>query len=177
MEITMRKFVPEAQLPEAAQIWKEHFETIFLQDVTLLPGAIELIQQLHERKMKLGVFTNKIGDYSRAICQHLNIAPYLSLVIGANDTPFRKPAKELSQLTLDRLETTAENACLIGDSPFDIASAKTVGMKSYCVTTGTHNREELSEHTPDGIYDSFFELADAVFDLTLLPKDNVSADV
>ncbi len=177
MEITMRKFVPEAQVSEAAQIWREHFEEIFLEDVTLLPGALEFIQQLHAQKIKLGVLTNKIGHHSRAICQHLQIAPYLNIVVGANDTPFRKPAKELSQLVLDRLETTPENACLIGDSPFDIASAQTVGMKSYCVTTGTHRKKELSLHIPDGIYASLFELAEAVFGLTLPQKDNVSTAI
>jgi phosphoglycolate phosphatase len=172
MEITLKKFVPETQIPEAAQIWREHFEKIFLEDVTFLPGGRQLIQQLHAKKIKLGVLTNKIGEHSRAICQHLKIASYLDIVIGANDTPFRKPAKELSQLALDRLATTAENTCFIGDSPFDIASAKTVGMKSYCVTTGTHNREELSVHNPDGIYDTLFELADIVFGITL-PETSV----
>ncbi|MBL4576692.1 MAG: HAD family hydrolase [Opitutaceae bacterium] len=167
MEVTMSKFVPEGQIQEAAQIWRTHFDKIFLEEITLLPGAVDIIQQLHVKGTKLAVFTNKIGSYSRAICQHLKIAPYLSLILGADDTPFRKPDREFSQLALDRLGTTSENACLIGDSPFDIKSAQTVGMKSYCVTTGTHSREELSQDDPDGIFHSLPELAEAVFDLTL----------
>lgn len=163
MEVTMRHFVDEARLAEAARLWREHLAQIYLEDVTLLPGARELVEALHRRGVKLGVLTNKIGEYSRGIMRHLGFEPLLDVVLGANDTPYRKPQREFSALALARFNTTAGETCLVGDSPFDIEAARSVGMRCACVTTGTHTAAELSAAGADAVYENLTKLGAAEF--------------
>ena len=50
-----------------------------------MPGARELLEDLHSRGVACGVFTNKHGPSARAVCAHLGLAPYLDLILGATD--------------------------------------------------------------------------------------------
>ena len=163
MEVTMRKLIPEQHVAAAAALWREHLARIFLDDVTLMPGAADLVRVLHARGLKLAVFTNKIGETSRALCAHLGLAPDLDLVLGANDSPWRKPQPEFTALALERLGATAEETVLVGDSPYDIDAAEAGGLAVLCVTTGTHAAEELRAAGAAHIYPDLRALGAAVF--------------
>lgn len=167
VEITMRKFVPENIADQAIIHWKDYLLEHLTDDVFLMPGALDLVEYLYKKGHTLGVFTNKVGPHSRALCDHLGVSKYMSAVIGADDTPYRKPDPEFSKYALDKINSTAENTILIGDSPFDIDAAKSVGMISWCVTTGTHNQQELETGGADAVYPNFIELAHAEFGIKL----------
>ncbi len=166
MEITLAKLMPDAALrPAAADWWRRHFEKIFLEDVRAYPGALWIVQQLHERGLKLCVFTNKVGEQSRGICAHLGFDPCLDFVLGAGDTPYRKPQREFSEHALERLGVSASEAMLVGDSTYDIEAARSAGIRVVCVTTGTHTAEELRAAGADGVYTDLFALGQAGFGL------------
>jgi len=165
MEVTMRKLIPEAHVAAAAALWREHLARIYLDDVTLMPGGGDLVRTLHARGLKLAVFTNKIGETSRGICAHLGVTPYLDLILGANDSPWRKPQPEFTALALERLGATAGETVLIGDSPYDIDAARAGGLAAaLCVTTGTHSAEELAAAGADAIFPDLSALRAAIFD-------------
>ena len=163
MEVTMRKLIAEEHVAEAARLWREHLARIYLDDVTLMPGAGDLVRALHARGLRLAVFTNKIGETSRGICAHLGLTPIVDLVLGANDSPWRKPQPEFTRLALERLGATAAETVLIGDSPYDIDAAHGAGLAALCVTTGTHTAEELAAAGADAIFSDLPALAAAVF--------------
>jgi phosphoglycolate phosphatase len=163
MEVTMRKFVAEARVPEAARIWREHLARIYLDEVHVMPGGEALVRALHARGVKLGVLTNKLGDTSRGIMRHLGLEPFLALVLGAGDTAHRKPQPEFSRLALERIGARAEETVLVGDSPFDIEAAHVVDMRCACVNTGTHTTEELHAAGADAVYPELTALGTAEF--------------
>ena len=163
MEVTMGKFLPAERVAEAAQIWREYLSSVYLDDVTLMPGAHTLLEKLHARGLKLGVLTNKIGEHSRGICRHLGIEGLFALILGANDTPYRKPQPEFGAEALRRLGVTPGESCLVGDSPYDIDAAHNCGMPCYCVTTGTHDAYELRDAGADGVYHDLRMLGQVVF--------------
>ncbi len=170
VEITMSKFVPPDRVGEACLLWKEFLKEILLEDVFLMPGALPLLQTLKKQGKQLAIFTNKVGESSRVLCDHLNISQYLDAVIGANDTPYRKPQREFSQYVLHQIGATPDSTILIGDSPYDIEAAHVVGIPAYCVTTGTHTREELEKAQADGVFPDLPTLGKALLDLDLLTE-------
>jgi phosphoglycolate phosphatase len=163
MPVTIRKFFSEYELEEAKKHWNQRFDEIHLEGVILLKGARELLQALDKKGIQAAVFTNKTGSHSRNIIDSLGLTDSFTLVLGAEDTPYRKPQVELSQIVLERLGVNASGAILIGDSPFDIQSAHCVGMTSFCVPTGSHSVQELKEARADHIFESLQEIADTVF--------------
>jgi len=143
LENAMGRFVPPELVAQACSEHGAFTEKIQLEDPTVYPGGSELVAALHARGAKTAVLTNKIGEHARAVLAHLGLAPHLNLVLGARDCPWRKPAAEFTAEALRRLGADAATACLIGDSPFDLATARNAGLPCYCVTTGTHSAEEL----------------------------------
>ncbi len=170
VELTMAKFVPDEMHKTACAQWKEHLKLILTEDAYLMPGALPLIQELKAQGKQLAVFTNKVGEHSRTLCDHLEISQYLDAVFGADDTPYRKPQKEFSEHVLQVLRADPSTTTLIGDSPYDIQAAHIVNIPAYCVTTGTHSKEELEEANADGVFPDLPALGKSLFNLNLLPE-------
>jgi len=163
MPVTIRKFFPENVISEAIHLWRAHFDEIHLENVILLDGAMALLQTLHRNNIKTAVFTNKIGQHSRNICDDQGLSPYLAETLGAEDTEYRKPQPEFSRHILEKLGTSSSETIMIGDSPFDIEAAHCVGMTAFCVPTGSHSVEELESAGADYIFSSLREINDGLF--------------
>lgn len=167
MEVTLKNFVHEETHAAAVQLYREHFSRIFLEDITVLPGVTWLLSALKARGSRLALFTNKQGPGSRAICQHLGFDRHLERVFGSLDTPYRKPEKAFTLHVLAELGADAATSCMVGDSPWDIDAARTVGMSCYCVASGTHSRAQLQEAGADAVFADCFELGEKGFGLEL----------
>jgi phosphoglycolate phosphatase-like HAD superfamily hydrolase len=156
LENAMRHFLPEDQIGEAVKVHIAYTDTILLEDVTLFPGALELMRAQHDLGVRLAVFTNKRGDHARLVCAHLGIAPFLQDIFGAKDTPWLKPQPEFAAHALAKLNSRPVTTLLIGDSPFDVQSAHNGGFACWCVTTGTHDATELRAAGADAVFPELF---------------------
>jgi phosphoglycolate phosphatase len=161
LELAIQKLVGPSRLAEALPIYRAYWDATMLDDVTLMPGARELLATLHIRGAKLAVFTNKVGGSSRLICDHLGIASLLSGIFGAKDTAWLKPQPEFAAYVLAQLSTTPAAALLVGDSPYDVQAAHNGGFPCWCVTTGTHSAGELHAAGADAVFASLDEIAPA----------------
>lgn len=162
LENAMRHFLPEPLIAEAAQKHIAYAEQILLEDVTLMPGTLELVRSQHAGGVKIAVFTNKRGDHGRKICTHLGLDPYLDGFFGAKDTPYLKPQPEFAAHALKILNARPESTLLIGDSPFDVKAAHNGGFACWCVTTGTHDAEQLRAAGAEAVFPDLFALRTAL---------------
>jgi len=162
LENAMRHFVPEALVAEAVQRHVAYTDSILLEDVRLLPGALDLLRAQQAAGVTLAVFTNKRGDHARAICAHLGVTPYLKGIFGARDTAWLKPQPEFAAHVLDQLGARAETTLMVGDSPFDVQAAHHGGFPCWCVTTGTHDAAQLAEAKADAVYPDLIALGAAL---------------
>jgi phosphoglycolate phosphatase len=144
LERAMSHFLPRELIADAMQVHVAYSTQILLEDVTLLPGGAELLRTEHARGTQIAVYTNKLAGAARLICTHLGAAPYLAGVFGAGDTPWLKPQREFSNHVLRALGADAATTLLIGDSPFDVETARNAGFSCWCVTTGTHDEAQLA---------------------------------
>jgi phosphoglycolate phosphatase-like HAD superfamily hydrolase len=162
LENAMRHFVPEIVIPEAVKRHVAYTDSILLEDVTLMPGTLELLRKQQADGVTLAVFTNKRGDHARLICEHLSITPFLRGIFGARDTPWLKPQPEFAAHVLTTLGADPKTTMLIGDSPFDVQAAHNGGFACWCVTTGTHNAEQLRAANAEAVFPDLFALQSAL---------------
>lgn len=162
LENAMRHFVPEALVAEAVRLHVAYTDSILLEDVTLLPGALELLRAQQAAGVALAVFTNKRGDHARAICAHLGVTPFLRGVFGARDTAWLKPQPEFAAHVLEQLGARPATTLLIGDSPFDVQAAHHGGFPCWCVTTGTHDAAQLAAAKADAVFPDLLALCAAL---------------
>ncbi len=161
IEDAMSRFVPRDRIPEAIKIYRAFWDQTMLQGVSLMPGARELLEKLHDAGVTLAVLTNKLGSSSRLICDHLGLTPFLKHVYGAKDTEWLKPDAALSAYVLSDLGATAGTSLMVGDSPYDVLAAHAGAFPCWAVTTGTHRAVELHEAGADAIFDNLIDLAAA----------------
>jgi phosphoglycolate phosphatase-like HAD superfamily hydrolase len=159
LERAMGHFLPPELIADAMKVHLAYSQQILLEDVTLMPGAAELLRTLHARGVKLAVHTNKQGDASRRICIHLGVAPFLQGICGAGDTPWLKPRREFTDYVLRALGADAATTLLVGDSPFDVETARVAGFPCWCVTTGTHDEAQLRAAGAEKIFPDLASLA------------------
>ena len=165
LENAMRRFVSEADLPRALAIYRAHWDQTMLDGVALMPGAAELLQALHAHGVASAVLTNKHGLSSRRVCEFLGIRPLLRGVFGANDTPWLKPDPRLTAHVLATLGAPQATACLVGDSPFDVETARRGGIPGFFVTTGTHTAGDLRAAGAEQVFPDLIALARGAFGL------------
>lgn len=165
--VTFGKLIPAEYVPEAVDIFRAHFKEIWADDITVLAGADRILSELQAAGIACAVLTNKEGDASRRILAHVGLERHLKFTLGTLDTPHRKPEAAFSEEALRRLGATAADACLVGDSPYDVAAATAVGMRAYAVATGSHSVEELRETEATGVFANMGELARAIFGFEL----------
>ena len=148
-----------AILPHFTKLWN----ATNLDDVTVLPGGLELLRAQVGAGGRSAVLTNKRGPSAREVCAHLGLTPLLSAITGACDTPWLKPAPELTRQMLGQLGVTAAEACYIGDSPYDVETARQAGLAFYGVTTGTHDAAQLRAAGAENVYPSLAGVQAALF--------------
>lgn len=159
MPVTIQKFLPSELVEAGKEIWRRRFEEIHLQGVVVLHGAEELLDHCHAAGLKAAIFTNKTGVHTRSIIENEGFTDRLAFILGADDTPYRKPEPEFTAEAVKKLGIPAKNIAMIGDSPFDIQAARAGGLAALCVTTGSHDREELLNAGADKVFDSLAEVA------------------
>lgn len=143
VEVALARLAGADRVAEALPLFLAHWATTQLDDVTALPGARELLGELHARGVRCAVFTNKRAPSARAVCAHLGLAPLLAGVFGAGDTPWLKPDPAFTAHVLAQLGADAGTTVLVGDSPYDLAAARQGGLAFVGVATGTHTAAEL----------------------------------
>jgi phosphoglycolate phosphatase len=88
-------------------------------------------------------------------------------VFGAFDTPWLKPDPQFAAHVLRALKAEPSTTCLVGDSPYDVEAARNGGFVCYCVTTGTHDADQLRTAGAAGVYDDLIALSKAEFGIEL----------
>jgi len=143
LETAIARLAGQENIAALLPLFIEHWNATNLQDVKLLPGALELISALTAAGIRCAVLTNKRGQAAREVYAYLKLTPHLAGIFGANDTPWVKPEPQFMQHALNALDSEPRSACLVGDSPYDLAAAQNSGIAFFGVTTGTHTETEL----------------------------------
>lgn len=146
--VTLERLFGKELAAKALPLYRERFAQIMLEDITPLPGTPEVVRNLKARGIRTAVFTNKEGNASRAIIEHLGWSDCFDAVIGTQDTPWRKPEPEFTRYALEKLGAAPATSLMVGDSPFDLQAAQAGGVRAILVATGSHTREQLQALTP-----------------------------
>ncbi|MDH3977557.1 MAG: HAD-IA family hydrolase [Gammaproteobacteria bacterium] len=131
------------------------------ENVDVLPGIAEMLHQLKESGVRLGIFTGSGGE-SMPPLKKAGLLELFEVVITGNDVSERKPKPEGLQLCLQHLGVAADDAVYIGDSCVDVGASKASGMASISVLTGAGDPVSLALAGSERIISSAARLCDAL---------------
>lgn len=136
---------------EIASRYREIYDGKAIEICPPFPGLKDFLRQLKDAEILISIASSKRRHLIDTVLDHLGIADYFSLVVGATDITQHKPHPESVHFTVNKLQVPLSQTVVIGDSSFDLDMAKNAGVDAIGVTTGIHTKEYLSKSEPTHI--------------------------
>jgi phosphoglycolate phosphatase len=123
----------------------------------IFSGAKEVLRVLSDRGLKLGILSADSTSGVEAFIKKHQLCDYIQLAMGV-DSQLTKPNPELFRRACTALGIPPEATLMVGDSPGDIAMAKSAGAAgAIAITQHYHDQEHLNQ--ADIIINNLQELA------------------
>ena len=134
---------------------------IYKEQMGLIDGALELLDQLRLRGLKMGVVTSRSSAPERLGPEltRFGIAHFIDAVVTSAEAR-RKPEPDTVLECVKLLEVLPQECIFVGDSQADVIAGKAAGVKTVAVATGVAKLPVLAAESPDFIFDNLFSLMD-----------------
>jgi HAD superfamily hydrolase (TIGR01509 family) len=127
-------------------------------EVRAMEGARELIGELAARGHKVVIATSAKPDELDHYLEMLDVRELADGWTSSQDVEATKPEPDLVHAALEKVGGRAEEAVMVGDTPWDVAAAKRAGVATIAVLTGGFAREELLDAGAVAVFESVAEL-------------------
>lgn len=151
----------------ALTTYEDEYSKCYANDTYPFEGIPEALGGLKERKIRLGVLSNKQDKFVRAITEKLFGKKLFKFTLGNRDDLPKKPSPEGALLVAKTLGAKPENCIFVGDSDVDVKTAHNAGMLSIAVTWGYRTEQVLREAGADYVVsdtDGLIRVIDKIFD-------------
>lgn len=106
------------------------YTTNFQHHCIPFPNMHELLQQLKQKNIKIGIITNGFTDFQMNNLRALNIHTYTNTILVSETEGIKKPHPEIFERALQKLNVKAEECLYIGDHPEnDVLGSENVGIR------------------------------------------------
>ena len=162
--------IPPVLFPECdidvnlyAQIYRKNFNVFNTQGaVNLYPNVPETLSELKNRGLVLTIASSRSKTSLTEYINNLNLAEYISYIIGGDDVSEGKPNPEAVNRTLEKFGFKPEEAIMVGDTVFDIQMGVNAGTHTCGVTYGNGTAESMADAT--WLIDDFSKLLQIVLE-------------
>ena len=148
---------------ETIQLCADTYRRIFQENLlNMKPQAFPLVKEtlaaLKDMGYSLTIASSRWHKSLSGLIHDLDIAEYISYLVGADDVDKAKPNPEPVLKTLSATGFNASQTLVVGDMNVDILMGLNAGTKTCGVTYGNGTRKELEEAGADYIIDSIDKL-------------------
>ncbi|WP_172198197.1 pyrophosphatase PpaX [Saccharibacillus qingshengii] len=113
------------------------------------PHVQQVVRDLHEAGIRLGVVTTKIRPTTMKVLEMFDLYRYMDAIVTVTDVTHPKPHAEPVLMALEKMGVDPSTALMVGDSPADIQSAQNAGVRAAAVAWSLKGEETLSTYKPD----------------------------
>ena len=103
---------------------------VYVANRQVVVGTLELLHRLRAEGIKIGIVTNNFVAEQVEKLEVLGLTELIDVMVTAEEARVTKPNPLLFQLALDRLQVSAEEAAMVGDSwQSDVVGAWEAGIR------------------------------------------------
>jgi HAD superfamily hydrolase (TIGR01509 family) len=138
-----------------------------IDEVEPMRDARRLIEDIRTRGHKALLASSAKQD---EVDHYLDLLDARELADGwtsSADVQSTKPQPDLVQAALEKAGADADDALMIGDTPWDVEAAKRAGVPTIAVMTGGFAAQELREAGAVAVYESVAELRERLDETSL----------
>ncbi len=152
----------EELLPKATSIYRQHYNDIAIETISLFKNVKDTLFKLQERGIKLAVASNKGKVSLIKILKKHNIYDIFSFVGGEEHVKNKKPAPDIVNLILNNTNVSPDNCIVVGDTVFDIEMGQRANTLTCGVTYGNNTKNELQSLNPNFMIDDMSEILNLI---------------
>jgi HAD superfamily hydrolase (TIGR01509 family) len=120
--------------------WEKEYDAM-LEEPALLPGALELLDELRSRGLTVVLASSSIPRHARRAMDLLDAERRSDAAATAEDAEESKPDPELLDTVMARVD--ARSSVLVGDSVWDVEAARRAGIPTIALLSGGYGEDEL----------------------------------
>jgi len=136
----------------------ERYEMQSAKSTKLVPGIFETLQALKKMKLQLGIFTVNGQKTTKHILSTFRLKPFFNSVVTRDSVHTVKPNPIHLETALKSLKAKPEETLVVGDSIWDMKTAKELHVFAIGVSTGVSSPEELTRAGADCLISSPIDL-------------------
>lgn len=121
-----------------------------------MPGVVDLLNRLKERKIKLALASSSSIDVIRIILAKTGLGQFFQVIADCKEAGAGKPDPAIFLLAQKKLGIPKENCVIIEDSTNGILAARRAGI--YCIAYNGPGSEHQDQSGADKIIKDFAEL-------------------
>lgn len=160
VEAMAKKFKIPAEPRQIARLYQEGLATLKRGGTvpTPYPGALEILKEMTEQGVRLAVLSSHPQNHLQIEAEEFGFTPLLARLFGSSTDKVQGLREVLDALGI----LDPSGAVFVGDTVFDVQSAKAVGARSIAVSHGYHTRKRLAGEHPDLVLQNIKMLAGIV---------------
>ncbi len=106
---------------------------------TLMPGVVDTLNFFYDKKIPMGICTNKRQFVTEELIEQMNLKKFFSVIVGARNNIPLKPKPDMLFLAISKFKSTKRSFYMVGDTSNDIDAAKAANIRSIAISGGyTH---------------------------------------
>jgi HAD superfamily hydrolase (TIGR01509 family) len=125
--------------------WPSYFDEVVVPKVfkmaKLFPDTIDILSASKRKGYLLGLATNRANPW-RDLAAY-DMAKWFDTAVGATDVPRPKPDPDMALTVVKQLGVEPSRTIYVGDSPADMACARSAGIKALGLLQGGCDQEAL----------------------------------
>ena len=142
---------------EATERHSHHYEP-FKKEIKAFPKVPELLEEVDRRGARVVLATSSSEEDLARLREAVGADEHIDEVVSKGDVEHSKPAPDIFEAALKKLDLDPERTLVVGDTPWDVEAAAKLGVKTVCVLTGGSQAEQLEEAGAIAIYEDVAEL-------------------
>lgn len=141
------------EMPDLDESHSRHYRG-HLDEVPPLPGASELIAELHRREVVIAVATSGGPEDLGVLLGKIPSSTLIDHVVTGADVGRSKPAPDLALVALRACGAEPDRAVFIGDTRWDVEAAGRAGIPCVAVCSGGWSEQELRDVGAVDVYEN-----------------------
>ena len=121
-----------------------------------VPGARELVQWLMTHQIEVMAATSSKDNEVKILLRAAKVEDLISQWTTASEVSESKPAPDIIEAGLEKLQMSKDEVLLLGDTPYDLQAAKKAGVGMIAFRSGGFGDDQLSSAL--AIYDHALDL-------------------
>lgn len=147
LEKMMRIYFPDADVYEVMEEYRRYQTEHLKELMNPMPGAVDLLKQLHEDGYRTGIVTSRLRESLEHILDVFEMRDLFDVLVCQDDGLPAKPAPDGILEACRQLGCT--ESIYVGDSVSDLAAGKNAGSVTIAALTNLMKEQSLLDFGPD----------------------------